>query len=72
MARTRDRKSTSPGRQAPPGAWSPDVLLAALRCGTIADRIAALQDAGIIDANGKLTKRYEGWGAKVTRTPLAT
>ena len=59
------------GRQAPADAWSPEMLLSALKGGTDADKLEALKKAGILDANGKLTKRYENWGSKVTRTPEA-
>ncbi|MBK7402322.1 MAG: hypothetical protein IPJ34_40315 [Myxococcales bacterium] len=59
------------GRQAPTGAWSPDVLLDALRRGTDDEKVAILKKAGILDADGKLTKTYENWGSKVTRTPYA-
>jgi hypothetical protein len=61
----------SPGRQAPAGAWSPDTLLTALRRGSAAKKVAVLKKAGILDANGKLTKMYKNWGSKVTRTPDA-
>ena len=53
------------------GAWSPETLLSALQGGTDADKRAALEKAGILDASGKLTKTYKNWGSKVTRTPDA-
>lgn len=72
MAKTRKKQSAiEPGPQAPPGTWTPAMLLAALERGTDADRVAALKDAGILDARGRVTKRYKDWGTKVTRTPDA-
>lgn len=72
MAKTSKKKpSTALGRQAPTGAWSPEMLLSALQSGTDADKRAALEKAGILDASGKLTKTYKNWGSKVTRTPDA-
>jgi hypothetical protein len=73
MAKTSKKKlvATKVGRQAPTGAWTPEALMAALRRGTDADRVAALKKAGIIDASGKLTKTNTDWGTNVTRTPDA-
>jgi len=72
MAKTSKKKaSTASGRQAPTGALSPETLLSALKSGTDADKLKALKKAGILDANGNLTKTYKNWGAKVTRTPDA-
>lgn len=73
MAKTSKRKSVvvDGDRQAPTEAWTPETLLAALRRGTDHDRVEALKAAGIVDANGKLTKTYKSWGNKVTRTPAA-
>ena len=72
MARTKNKKASVPiGPQAPAGAWSPDALLAALKKGTHTDKLKALKQAGILDASGNLTKTYESWGSKVTRTPDA-
>lgn len=72
MARTKNKKASAPiGPQAPAGAWSPDALLAALKKGTSADKREALKQAGILDASGNLTKTYESWGSRVTRTPNA-
>jgi hypothetical protein len=82
MAKTTKKKAASaparqaparqaPGRQAPAGAWSPDTLLTALRRGSAAKKVAVLKKAGILDANGKLTRMYKNWGSKVTRTPDA-
>ena len=71
MAKTKKKIAPNVGRQAPTSAWTPDTLLSALQSGTNEDRIAALKKAGIIDSHGKLTKTYENWGEKVTRTPEA-
>jgi hypothetical protein len=72
MAKTsRKRVEVAAGRQAPAGVWTPDTLLSALRNRTDDERIEALKSAGIIDAEGNLTKTYESWGTKVTRTPDA-
>jgi hypothetical protein len=71
MAKTRKKKAApvAVGRQAPTGAWTPEELLVALKCGTDEDRIAAAKVAGILDANGKLTPLYtKSWSNKVTRT----
>lgn len=59
------------GRQAPTGAWTPDQLLSAFQDRTAEKRVEALKLAGIIDANGQITKLYRSWGNKVTRTPDA-
>jgi hypothetical protein len=71
MAKTRARRARPalPGPQAPSGTWSPDVLLGALRSGSLDDKVAALRAAEIIDAKGKITKKYKNWGSKITRTP---
>lgn len=45
--------------------------MAALRSGTMEEKIEVLKEAGIVDANGKLARRYRSWGTKVTRTPDA-
>jgi hypothetical protein len=68
---TRKKVAAEAGRQAPTGAWSPAMLLDALKSGTDADRRKALEKAGIIDARGNLTQTYKNWGTKVTRTPEA-
>ena len=59
------------GLQAPTGSWSPASLLAALKRGTVDEKVAVLKKAGILDASGKLTETYRSWGSKVTRTPNA-
>lgn len=45
--------------------------MAALRRGTDDEKVDVLKEAGIIDANGKLSKTYANWGSKPTRTPEA-
>lgn len=60
------------GRQAPTrAAWIADALMSALRRGTDDDRVEALKAAGIIDAQGNLTKTYKNWDTKITRAPDA-
>ena len=73
MAKTSRKKPAQRpvGRQAPSGAWTPDELLSAFEGRTDAQRIEALEQAGIIDAKGNVTKLYKSWGNKVTRTPDA-
>jgi hypothetical protein len=73
MARTTKQKpEPNAGLQAPTGAWTPDGLMSVFHeSRTDEDRIAALKNAGIIDAQGNLTQTYENWGTKVTRTPDA-
>jgi hypothetical protein len=72
MAKTRKKNAAQkPGPQAPTGAWTPAMLLAALQQGTDEDRLEAVKKAGILDARGKLTKLYKNWGTKITRTPDA-
>jgi hypothetical protein len=58
-----------PGPQAPPGVWTPKELSAALACGTIDEKVALLQTAGILDGRGELAKKYQSWGRKASRTP---
>jgi hypothetical protein len=57
--------------QAPAEAWSPEMLLRALKGGTEDDKVKAMRMAGILDSKGNLTKKYTNWGNKVTRTPNA-
>lgn len=45
--------------------------MTALRRGSVDEKVAVLKKAGILDANGKVTKTYKNWGSKVTRTPDA-
>jgi hypothetical protein len=72
MAKTDRRKgAVVVSQQAPSEAWSPAGLLAALKQGSDADRLAAAKAAGIIDENGNVTQTYKSWGTKVTRTPYA-
>ena len=55
-------------RQAPREVWSHDELLAALKFGGDEAVLEAIIGAGILDENGKLSKRYSDWGNKITRT----
>ena len=61
----------APGPQAPPGVWSPSDLLEAIRKPSRARKIELLRDAGILDARGKLAKKYRSWGSRVSRTESA-
>jgi hypothetical protein len=69
MAKTRKKASAPVGRQAPGDVWSPEALLQALLSGSDDDKRAAMRRAGIVDTQGKLTKKSSNWGKKVTRTP---
>lgn len=70
---TKYRKSKElvprPGAQAPLGVWTPKDLYAALTRGTIDEKVALLQTAGILDERGELAKKYRSWGQKASRTP---
>jgi hypothetical protein len=70
-AKRATRKAIEPGPQAPPGTWTPAELSAAIRRGTIEEKVALLKKAGILDENGEISKRYRDWGSKVTRTMTA-
>jgi hypothetical protein len=62
-------KQVPPGRQAPPGTWSPDSLREALSQGSIEEKLALLRKLGIVTNDGKLGARYQNWGKVVSRTP---
>jgi hypothetical protein len=70
-AKPRKPAKVASSPQAPSGVWTPQVLLEALKGGTVEDKVAALRAAGILDAKGQLTKKYKTWGTKVSRTPEA-
>ena len=59
---------SSPGPQSPSDTWSPNDLTEALTSGSIDQKRAAVRAAGIIDEDGKITKKYRNWGGKITRT----
>jgi hypothetical protein len=71
MAGTKKRsvRRIQPDRQAPREVPSADELRAAIRAGTLEDKIQALREAGIIDRNGNLARKYRTWGNKPSRTP---
>jgi hypothetical protein len=74
MAKTKKLKKPKelaprPGPQAPPGVWTPKDLYAVLTSGTIDEKVALLQTAGILDERGELAKKYRSWGQKASRTP---
>lgn len=71
MAKSKAQESANVGEQAPVGTWTPASLMSALRSGSMDDKIDALKAAGIVDARGKIGRRYKNWGTKVTRTPDA-
>jgi len=58
-------------RQAPAEVWSPSDLLAALKKPSPARKQELLREAGILDAKGKLAKKYRSWGDRVSRTMIA-
>jgi hypothetical protein len=69
MAKTKLQPTPEVAEQAPADAYTPAALMAALRRGTMAEKIEVLKQAGIVDKRGKLTQRYTNWGKKITRTP---
>jgi hypothetical protein len=71
MAKTRSRAggANRVGPQAAPGTWTPEDLLRAIAEPSLDEKLALLRTVGILDASGKLAKRYRSWGSKVSRTP---
>lgn len=63
------KAASAPGPQAPPGTWTPADLSAALREGTIEEKVALLRTAGILNEKGELARKYQSWGSRVSRTP---
>jgi len=55
------------GRQAPNEVWSPSELLEALKKPSRARKQELLREVGIIDARGKISKKYRDWGNRVSR-----
>jgi hypothetical protein len=41
--------------------------MAALKRGTIEEKVAMLREFGILDENGDLSRTYRDWGSKVSR-----
>jgi hypothetical protein len=68
MAKTSKRTLKRVGRQAAPGVWAPQDLLDAIARPSTEEKVKMLRDAGILDANGKLAKKYRSWGSRVSRT----
>ena len=69
MAKTKSKRApTRVGRQAAVGAWAPSELAAAIREPTLARKVELLREIGILDAKGKLAKKYRSWGSRVSRT----
>ncbi|HSN99736.1 MAG TPA: hypothetical protein VLS89_15680 [Candidatus Nanopelagicales bacterium] len=62
------RKALEPGPQAPRGTWTPAELSAAIRRGTLEEKVALLKKIGILDENGEVAEKYRSWGSKVSRT----
>lgn len=56
------------GRQAANEVWSPSELLEALKEPSMARKQELLREVGIIDAHGKIAKKYRDWGNRVSRT----
>jgi hypothetical protein len=70
MAKTRRRGPKHVGRQAAPGVWAPQDLLDAIARPSTAEKVKMLREAGILDASGKLAKKYRSWGSRVSRTDV--
>lgn len=74
MAKTSERRKvegcarSSVGRQAADAVWSPSELLDALKKPSRARKQELLREVGILDASGKISKRYRSWGNRVSRT----
>lgn len=71
MAKTRRRLKRRIGRQAPPGAWTPQELLDAIARPSREEKMKMLREIGILDSHGKLAKKYLSWGTRVSRTQNA-
>jgi hypothetical protein len=63
--------NNAPETEKPIDAWTPADLVAAIKAGTWADKIASMKRAGILTKDGKLSRKYTSWGKKVSRTPTA-
>lgn len=61
-----------PGRQAPPGAWSPETLKEALTKGSYEEKLALLREIGLVGPDGKVPDRYKNWGTDVSRADDGT
>lgn len=62
------KKTITPGPQAPPGAWTPAELRAALQRPSLARKLELLREVGILDARGRIARMYRSWGRRVSRT----
>ena len=77
MAKTSERRKAQEsvrdgvGRQAANAVWSPSELLEALKKPSRARKQEILREVGIIDASGKISKRYRSWGNRVSRTSFS-
>ena len=77
MAKTSERRKPQGsvrneiGRQAANEVWSPSELLEALKKPSRARKQELLREVGIIDARGKISKRYRSWGKRVSRTSFS-
>jgi hypothetical protein len=77
MAKTSERRKAQEsvrddvGRQAANQVWSPSELLEALKKPSRARKQEILREVGIIDASGKISKRYRSWGNRVSRTSFS-
>jgi hypothetical protein len=68
MARMGKRAPRRVGRQAAPGVWAPQDLLDAIARPSTEEKIKLLREVGILDATGKLARKYRSWGKRVSRT----
>jgi len=71
MAKTRRRLKRRIGRQAPPGVWTPQELRDAITRPSREEKMKMLREIGILDARGKLARKYRSWGTRVSRTQNA-
>ncbi len=52
-----------------PKEWTPKRLRKAVVAGTTAEKIAVLQQIGVLKKDGTLSKRFRHWGKGPSRTP---
>jgi len=69
MAKTNPTKNGD--RQAAPNTYSAESLAAAAQSVTDDQKPELLKKAGILSADGRLSKAYRNWGTKVSRTELS-
>jgi len=54
-----------------PVVWTPEELIRGLRAGTRKQKIERLKRIGVLTPTGRLARKYQNWGKKITRTPEA-